>query len=1103
MMLGSFPRRVLPALVLFAFCSFFFTGLAAEFDPQQLAGLEARHIGPAGMSGRVTAVAAVPDNPRVVYVGTATGGVWKSTNAGLNFEPIFDDQPVHAVGALAIDPQRPETIWVGSGEGNVRNSVSIGNGVYRSQDGGNTWQHMGLKQSERINTIVVDPTDSNVVYVAVLGKLWGESEERGLYKTTDGGKTWKNILYSDPRTGCSDIDIDPRNPNKLFATMWQFQRRPYFFKSGGPGSGLFRSHDGGASWQRIEPEDGLPKGALGRMSVAIAPSDNQRVYVLVEAAQSVFLRSDDGGTTFTTVNSDPNIADRPFYYCRIQVDPKDPNRIYKKETLVNLSTDGGRTWSPLSGAVWPKVHVDHHAIWINPNNPRHLYLGNDGGVAESHDHGQTFRFVANLPLAQFYHIAVDNAEPYNVYGGLQDNGSWRGPSEVRRNGGIRNHFWELVSFGDGFDTVPDPHNPGTGFSMSQGGNLIRWDLVKNRSTMIEPQPVVNGTKMRYNWSAGVAVDPFKPGRIYYGSQFLMQSDDYGHSWKAISEDVTTNKPEWQQQHKSGGLTLDVTAAENYTTITAVRPSPIKEGLLWVGTDDGRLWITRDGGASWKSLEGNIRNLPAHPWTAHIHASNHDPGTAFVVFDNHRRSDFGTYVYRTDNYGARWELIVGDSVSGYALSLIQDPVVPELLYLGTEFGLYISLDAGKSWFKWTFGVPTASVMDLAFQERESDLVIGTHGRGIYILDDVHPLRALVKNKNKETLRLLEPQPTRQYQPQPMKSGVSMGHGDFQGTNEPYGVWFDIFLNDERLPLYDESLEKKRQAEKRRDQREKAKASQGDSLLAKAAKPDKTAAAKDKANDDEKQLEIHIFDGDTRIRRFFADAHQGLNRVIWDLRMDPVSAVPFDPEAPFPSKPRRFQVAPGTYTVKVLYVEETASAQVKIEADSNLEAGEVDWAARAAAMERWTKLNNRAVAVLRNLERLKKDVALVENRLAATWVDDPEPVRQRKTKDHELTAAAKKLREAQTELERGLWVAPGSKGIQPRTHVVAAIQKAASKCFSSWSEPTPAQLRFLDQAEKEFEAWLPQYRAFMDGPVKAFVAEAGKHQLETAFQFKRVK
>lgn len=1105
------PGRARWSTVLLFACCFGLPLFGADlgFDPQHLAGFEARHIGPAGMSGRVTAIAAVPDNPRVVYIGTATGGVWKSTNAGLNFEPIFDDQPVHAVGALAIDPSRPQTIWVGTGEGNVRNSVSIGNGIYRSLDGGETWENMGLAQGERINKIIVDPTDGNTVYVAVLGKLWGENEERGLFKTTDGGKTWKKVLYSDPRTGCSDIAMDPRNPNKLFAAMWQFRRWPHFFKSGGPGSGLFRSHDGGETWQRLEPEDGLPKGTLGRMSVAVAPSDNNRVYVLVEAAKSVFLRSDDGGFTFNTVNSTNRIADRPFYYCRIQVDPVDANRIYKKETLTHVSQDGGRTFAPLRGANWPKIHVDYHAVWINPNNPRHLYLGNDGGVAESHDHGDTFRFVANLPLAQFYHIAVDNADPYRVYGGLQDNGSWRGPSEVRRNGGIRNHFWELLSFGDGFDTLPDPHHPDAGYSMSQGGNLVRWDLTKRRAVMIEPQPFVNGVKTRYNWSAGLAVDPFKPGRVYYGAQMLMQSDDHGRTWKAISEDLTTNKPEWQQQHKSGGLTLDVTAAENYTTITAVQPSPVKEGVLWVGTDDGRLWLTRDGGASWKSLERKIRNLPKHPWTAHIHPSKHDEATAFVVFDNHRRSDFGTYVYRTDNYGDSWQAITDESVSGYALSLIQDPVEPDLLYLGTEFGLFMSVDGGDAWFKWTFGLPTTSVMDLAFQEREHDLVIGTHGRGIYILDDVRPLRALAKRKKKQTLQLLEPQPAQQYQPLAMKSGVSMGHGDFQGENEPYGAWFDIFLADETLPFYDAEVEKKRQAEKRAEQREEARKTQGDGLPSVKPKPKKETkdgedADETKADKDEpRELEIQIFAGETRIRRFFVEAHQGLNRVLWDLRGDPVMAVPSDPNNPFGARARRFEVAPGTYAVVAIFGEERAEGSVTVEPDPFLAEGEVDWAARAQAITRWTKVNNRAVTVLRNLARLKQDVALTEKRLAAEWVDEPEAVRRRLQKEHPLTASAKALRKAMVELEKPLWVKPGSKGIPSRKHILGGIGTAAGKCFASWLEPTPTQLLFLKQAEDAFEAWLPNYQTFMEQEVKAFTDEAGKHQLETAFQFKPVE
>lgn len=1076
-----------------------------EFDPQLLAGLEARSIGPAGMSGRITAITAVPDNPRVVYVGTATGGVWKSTNAGLNFEPVFDDQPVHAIGALCLDPQRPQTLWVGTGEGNVRNSVSIGNGVYRSQDGGKTWQHMGLSNTERINRIMVDPTDSQTLYVAALGKLWGENPERGLFKTSDGGNTWQKVLYKDERTGCTDIVMDPRNPNKLFAAMWQFRRWPHFFKSGGPGSGLYRSVDAGATWQRLEPEDGLPKGELGRISLAIAPSDNRRVYALVEADQSVFLRSDDGGFSFQTVNQDTGIADRPFYYCRIQVDPQDPNRIYKKETLVNLSTDGGRTFAPLKGAQWPKIHVDYHAIWINPANPFHLYLGNDGGVAESHDQGDTFRFVANLPLAQFYHIAVDNADPYHVYGGLQDNGSWRGPAEVRRGAGIRNHFWEMLSFGDGFDTVPDPHEADTGYAMWQGGNLVRWDTKSGLNHLAAPPPTVDGVPLRYNWSAGLAVDPFQAGRVYYGAQMVMQSDDHGRTWRAISQDLTTNKPEWRQQHKSGGLTLDVTAAENYTTISAIRPSPMKAGLLWVGTDDGRLWLTRNGGENWQSLEGKIRNLPKHAWVAHIHASKHNEGTAFVVFDNHRRSDFGIYVYRTDNFGDSWQALAGEGVSGYALSLIQDPVAPELLYLGTEFGLYISLNSGKHWFKWTFGLPTTSVMDLAFQEREHDLVIGSHGRGIYIIDDVRPLRALVGRTLATDIELLPPQPATPYVVQPMKGGVSVGWGDYQGQNEAYGAWFDVFAAQENLPFFDKDIEKERQAKKRRAERAEAVKKQGDGLPSLAA--EKTSKPKDetkkdtKDDDEEAMFEVQIFDGDQRIRHFFTKAYRGFNRIAWDLRTDPVLAAPVDENDPFKSTARTFEVGPGQYQVKLTLGEQTVTNAVSVLAHANLAEGSLDVAARNAAVTRWTQLNDKAVMILRRLARIRADLALLEKRVAATLIDEPETARKRLLKEHALLRAGRELLRDQKALEAELWVAPTAKGIQSDQHIWGYINDAGSKCFSGPLAPTPTQLSYLVRAEEALAAWLPRYETYLNDRVKPFAAEVAKQSFGVSFQFDR--
>jgi len=431
--------------------------LRAAVDPDLLAGLKARSIGPATMSGRIASIESSAANRDLVFVGTATGGLWRSVNGGLTFEPVFDDEPVASIGAVALDPSNPDAVWVGTGEGNPRNSVSVGNGIYKSLDGGRTWQHLGLEKTERIHRVIVHPRDSRVAWAAAMGQAWGENPERGVFKTVDGGKTWRKVLYVDERTGCADLVVDPSNPNKLFAAMWDYRRWPWFFRSGGPGSGLFVSYDGGESWKRLTEEDGLPKGDLGRIGLGIAASDPRIVYALVEAKKNALLRSDDGGRSWKTINSDGDVSPRPFYYADLRVDPQDPNRIYRLASGLHVSTDGGKTFELL--AAFREVHPDHHAMWIDPEDPRHILEGNDGGVYESRDRGASWRFVANLPVPQFYHVRYDMAVPYNVYGGLQDNGSWKGPSDVWENGGIRNHHWQEVGFGDGFDTVPDPRDP--------------------------------------------------------------------------------------------------------------------------------------------------------------------------------------------------------------------------------------------------------------------------------------------------------------------------------------------------------------------------------------------------------------------------------------------------------------------------------------------------------------------------------------------------------------------------------------------------------------------------------------------------------------------
>ena len=682
----------------------------AQLDPERLGGLKARNIGPAGMSGRTTVIDVALSNPTLVYVGTASGGVWKSTSGAVMWTPVFDDQPVHSIGSLAIFQPDPSIVWVGTGEGNLRNSASIGNGVYRTRDGGKTWTHLGLDRTEHIPRIVPHPDNADVAYACAVGQEWGENPERGVFRTKDGGKTWDKVLYVDEKTGCGELTMDPSNPRKLFAGMWQFRRWPWYMRSGGPSSGMYVTVDGGDTWKRLQEEDGLPKGDLGRMGIAISRSNPDIVYALIEAEKSALVRSDDGGRTWKTVNDSPNVAPRPFYFADIRVDPAWPNRVYSLDYGVRLSEDGGKTFSLLKASRF--VHGDNHALWIDPNDPRRMFLGDDGGISESRDRGETSRFVSNLPLAQFYHVAVDNERPYNVFGGLQDNGSWRGPSAVWQNGGIRNYRWEVVGGGDGFDVQPDPKDSTQGYSTWQGGFVQRFNTRTGELKIIKPSPPSGDVKLRFNWNTALAVDPFDPTTVYVGSQFVHKSTDRGETWTVISPDLTTNDREKQKQYESGGLTLDVSSAENYTSLLSIAPSAVERGVIWTGSDDGRIHVSRDGGKTWTSVEANVKGVPANTWIPHIEPSPVAGGTAFVVFDNHRRSDFAAYVVRTDDYGKTWRNLPTKEVRGYALAIRQDKVNPDLLFLGTEFGLHASFDGGQRWTALKKTVPTASVMDLA-------------------------------------------------------------------------------------------------------------------------------------------------------------------------------------------------------------------------------------------------------------------------------------------------------------------------------------------------------------------------------------------------------
>jgi len=761
-----------------------------KIDSDTISGLGARNIGSAVMSGRIAALDGVREGQRLtLYVGAASGGIWKSVNGGTTFKPVFDKAGTQSIGAIAIDPKNPKTIWAGTGEPWTRNSVSVGDGVYKSTDGGDNWTNVGLKDSERIAKIAVDPTDGNTVYVCAPGKLWSDSDERGVYKTTDGGKSWTKILKGgNASTGCSMLSLDPKNPKTLFAGLWDFRRKGWTFRSGGEGpdkpsgSGLFKSTDGGAAWTEIDSKSGagLPAKPWGRVAVTIAPSNSNVVYALIEAEppKNALYVSTDGGKTWEARDRSQNMIWRPFYFANLIVDPKDENKVYKPDLGLIVSNDGGKTFSNITGGT----HGDHHVLWIDPQNTDHIIAGDDGGLWYSYDGGNRWWKADNLPVSQFYHVSVDMDRPYHVYGGLQDNSAWVGDSEYP--GGISNSRWENIYGGDGFWMFVDPTDPDYIYAESQGGYIGRINRKTHEARLIKPLPGYKEGKLRFNWNAPMHLSPTQKGTIYIGSQFLFRSRDHGQTWDRISPDLTTNDPAKQLQEQSGGVTIDNSAAEMHTTIYAIAESPKDGNVIWAGTDDGNVQLSRDGGKSWTNVVANIAGLPKNAWVSYLDASQQDAGTVFATFDLHTFGDMRPYAYTSADYGRTWTSLIpaGSPVSGYAHVIRQDPLNPNLLFLGTESGLWVTLDGGKQWAQYKGGdLPNVAVRDLVIHPRDHDLVIATHGRGIWIVDDITPLRALTPEVLAKEVAFLQTAPVEQR----LSAFAGWGYGDavFTGDNPP--------------------------------------------------------------------------------------------------------------------------------------------------------------------------------------------------------------------------------------------------------------------------------------------------------------------------------
>ncbi len=936
---------------------------AQKLDMEAFKNMAPRNIGPAGMSGRVTAIDVVTDDPDIMYVGSASGGVWKSTSGGIDWEPIFNDQTTASIGALAIQQSNPSVVWVGTGEGNPRNSLNGGDGVYRTLDGGKTWKKMGLEKTRHIHRIIIHPDDPNTVYVGAIGSPWGEHQERGVYKTTDGGKTWDRILFTNIRSGVAELIMDPSNPNKLIAAMWEHKRDPWFFKSGGPGSGLYITFDGGETWEKRTDEDGLPKGELGRIGLAVAPSMPNVIYALIESKKNALYRSDDGGFKWKKINDKSDIGNRPFYYSEIYVDPVNENRVYSIFTYVNVSVDGGKSFTQLMPAygVDNGVHPDHHAWYIHPNDPNFMMDGNDGGLNITRDRGKTWRFVENLPVGQFYHIAVDNETPYNVYGGMQDNGSWAGPAYVWRAQGIRNHYWQEISFGDGFDVLPDPRNSRYGISTSQQGFASIYDRKTGYNETVRPTYPDGDVELRFNWNVGMSRDPQNPPTVYFGSQFVHKSTDGGQNWEIISPDLTTNDPEKQKQGESGGLTMDATGAENYCTIIVIEPSPLNTDLLWVGTDDGNIQISRNGGDSWTNVGTNLPGLPNGTWITQIKASNKNEGEALLVANDYRRFNYEPYAYRTRNYGQTWERIVdANDAASYTLSIVEDPVESRLLFLGTDDGLYVSVDAGINWTKWdSEGFPSTNAYDLIIHPEEHDLVIGTFGRAIWVMDDIRPLREIAKGGANTLSKILKayPAPVAYVAATQQAEGTRFG-GDalYNGENRPYGAMLSYSIN--------RPADKKEEVEKDEKKGKKKKKGSDEEM--------KSEEKEEKVSYD--SLIVEVFNGDKLIRTLKSKApkENGIHRTFWYMNEKGTNFMSRR-DRRGNREPGGVTVLPGTYKVRFTFGDQKDSTEVEVKYDPRIQMSNTAIQAQYNAMK---SLESKYAMGVEAVDRIKESLKITK-------------------------------------------------------------------------------------------------------------------------------
>lgn len=982
--------------------------------------LEWRSIGPAIMGGRIADLEGVPGNPNLVYVATASGGLWKTVNGGVTWKAIFERQGTISLGDVALAPSNPDVVWVGTGESKTRNSVSFGDGVYKSTDAGKTWQHMGLRDTERISAIAIHPQNPDIVYVGALGHAFGPNENRGVFLTTDGGKTWTRTLYIDKEHGVSDLEMDSTNPNILYAGMWSFERKPWTHRSGSDKGGLFKSIDGGRTWARLT--NGLPK-LIGRIGVRAAPSNPNVVYAIVEAKEGTLYRSDDRGETFKQVSKNAAIVSRGFYYTRVRVNPTNENHVYAVASTLFESIDGGKSFRSITG----RTHIDFHAFWQDPKDPKRIWQGNDGGIAVTYDGAETWEPVYNIPLAQFYHVHADNRSPfYYVMGGLQDNGAWTGPSRTREPAGIMNDDWRMVSFGDGFSVINSPDDPDLYISESQGGNILRTDFRAREQQAINPWGrgsgggAAAGEKFRFNWNSPMALSAHDKNTLYFGGNVVFRSPDFGKTWEQISQDLTTNDPE-KLKDAGGPVSFENTTAEYYSTITSLAESPIQKGQIWAGTDDGNLQLTTDGGKNWTNLIRNVRGVAANSPVSHVEPSRTNAQIGYISFDRHMFDDFRPYIFKTSDGGKSWTAIAGNlPPKAYVQVVREDPKNTNLIYAGTELGLFASYTGGREWISLNLkNLPNVSVHDIVVHQRENDLILATHGRGIFIYDDVTPIQRMTPAILNSDAHLFPIRPALRFATRFTRYGI--GDKEFTGPNPPYGALITYYL-------------------------------------------------KDKA-DDKTTFKIQVFDqGGKLVQELERPAKdKGLNRATWNLRFGgaEVRSPPSAEETAFTGPPRGPQVLPGTYTVRLTTGDKSFEQPVEVLLDPTINVPPADLQAQ---LDMHVKLRDMQSAVNSSLRFLDSiDVQLKHTQTTMKNLNK-EPDKELMKALDDYVKQVEELKDRMARRSEGL-------GIPGKQQVANRIGNLFFGLDGTNAAPTLYQRQYFEEIVPEYRARMAEVNRFL--------------------------